>query len=171
MRRITAVSTVVLVVLAGAVQGEIRKKADVPRYIKLLRASPSGKIRADAADELGHRGAIRKSDVLAAVDPLITALKKDRDATVRASAAKALGSIVPNNKEAVQPLMDALKDPDPKVRIAAANALGMHGPEAKEAIPALREMAQSAGKDKKNRGLKRAARQAINSIQGKRKKK
>jgi HEAT repeat protein len=171
MRRTIALSTIVLVGLASTVRAEIRKKEDVPRYIKLLRASPSGKIRADAAEELGHRGAIRKSDVLAAVDPLITALKKDRDANVRTNAAKALGSIVPNNKAAVQPLMDALKDPDMKVRISAANALGMHGPEAKDAIPALREMAQSAGNDKKSKGLKRAARQAINSIRGKIRKK
>jgi HEAT repeat protein len=99
------------------------------------------------------------------------AMKKDRDAGVRKNAAEALGKIVPDNKAAVEPLMAALKDPDNRVRIAAANALGMHGPEAGDAIPALREMMQSAGKDKANKGLRKAAHGAINAIKGKRKKK
>jgi HEAT repeat protein len=171
MKTSVAVSMGFIFAVAGMARAEIRKKEDVPRYIKLLKASPSAKIRADAAEEIGHRGALRKSDVLAAVDPLITALKGDRDATVRKNAADALGSIVPNDKVAVRPLIEALKDSDNKVRIAAANALGMHGPEAVDAIPALREMMQSAGKDKKNKGLRKAAGGAINAIKGKRKKK
>jgi HEAT repeat protein len=171
MKTVIAMSTGLVIAVAGMARAEIRKKEDVPRYIKLLKVSPSAKIRADAAEEIGHRGALRKSDVLAAVDPLITALKKDRDAAVRKNAADALGSIVPNDKVAVQPLIEALKDPDVRVRMAAANALGMHGPEAREAIPALREMMQSAGKDKKNKGIRKAAGRAINLINGKRKKK
>jgi HEAT repeat protein len=171
MKAVIAASMGLVIAFGGMARAEIRKKEDVARYIRLLKVSPNAKIRASAAEELGHRGALRKSDVLSAVGPLITALKKDRDATVRKNAADALGMIVPSDKAAVQPLMEALKDPDPRVRIAAANALGMHGPEASEAIPALREMMQSAGKDKKNKGLKRAAARAIGSIQGKRRKK
>src|SRR4051794_20148535 len=91
MKAIIAVSTGFIVAFAGTARGEIRKKEDVPRYIKLLKASPSAKVRANAADEIGHRGALRKSDVLSAVDPLIIALKKDRDAGVRKNAAEALG--------------------------------------------------------------------------------
>jgi HEAT repeat protein len=171
MKKVIAVSTAVLIIIAGTVSAQIKKKADVPRYIRLLQVSPSAKIRADAAEEIGHRGAIRKSDVLAAVNPLIKALKGDRDPAVRKNAAAALGSIVPDNQAAVQPLIGALKDPDIRVRMAAAAALGMHGSEAKDAIPALREMMQAAGNDKKLKGQKKAAKQAINSIMGKRKKK
>ena len=61
---------------------------------------------------------------------------KDEDATVRRSAADALGQIGP---AAVATLIEALKDEDVVVRYLAAVALGRIGPEAKAAVPALIE--------------------------------
>jgi hypothetical protein len=58
------------------------------------------------------------------------------------------------------------------VRIAAARGLGQMGSGAKEALPTLRQvasMARAAGKSQ--RRLAQAAREAIQAIQGQRKKK
>src|SRR5215813_1203778 len=63
---------------------------------------------------------------------------KDQDVTVRLAAARALGNIGPEAKEAVPDLIAALKDQDALVRGYAAGALGNIGPGAKEAVPDLR---------------------------------
>src|SRR5215813_11189381 len=52
--------------------------------------------------------------------------------------AEALGSVVPEAKEAVPALRAELKDQEWSVRSAAAEALGQIGPEAKKTVPALR---------------------------------
>ena len=66
--------------------------------------------------------ALRKVGDPRAVDPLITALKGDKDGNVRKAAAEAL--VVMSNARAVDPLIAALKDDkDSYVRKAAAEAL------------------------------------------------
>jgi HEAT repeat protein len=167
MRTVILASAALVVGTLCPVRADIPKKEDVPRYIKQLQSSGSAKARAEAAEALGHRGAIRKADVLDAIGPLIKALKNDKDAAVRKNAAEALGKIGPDDQVAVKPLMEALKEPAMPVRIAAANALGMLGPDAREAIPLLREVQQEAQKDRKTPGLARAAGNAIRSISGK----
>jgi HEAT repeat protein len=162
--------TALVLLAVGPVSADIPKKADVPRYIKQLQTSPNAKIRATAAEALGHRGAIRKADVTAAIDPLIKALQKDKDANVRKNAAEALGKIAPDENAAVKPLIDALKDKAMNVRIAAASALGLLGPAAEAALPALREVQKEVKGDRKKRGLARAVGMAIRSISGKNKK-
>ena len=62
-------------------------------------------------------------------------------------------------------LITALKDKNAAVRAAAATSLGQLGTEAKEAVPALR-----TAQDDKDRGVSRAARMAIRTIQGQNKK-
>jgi HEAT repeat protein len=64
---------------------------------------------------------------------------RSSDPEFRREAARALGQMGPEAKEAVPSLMAALKDEDRAVRIQAAHALGEIGPEAKAAVPALRE--------------------------------
>jgi HEAT repeat protein len=132
---------------AAVVQAEAIKKKDVPKYIKLLKSGSSANVRADAAEALGHRGAIRKADVKEAVDPLIEALKSDRDPKVRKAAATALASIQPDENAAVKPLMEALNDKSNEVKIAAANGLGAIGPDAAEAYDALQEAKKAVDKD------------------------
>jgi HEAT repeat protein len=169
MKTVILVGTAVVLLGVNPAGADIPKKADVPRYIKQLQTSPSAKTRAAAAEALGHRGAIRKADVTAAIDPLITALKKDKDASVRKNAAEALGKIAPDENAAVKPLIAALKDKAMSVQIAAANALGLLGADAEEALPALREVQKQVKGDRKKRGLARAAGMAIRSISGKNK--
>ncbi len=62
---------------------------------------------------------------------------KDKIRIAREGAAKALGNIGPDAKEAVPALIKALENDESDVRKAAAEALGNIGPDAKEAISAL----------------------------------
>src|ERR1700738_851064 len=84
-------------------------KDEVKGLLKSLKSS-TPQARASAAEELGHLGAIRASDVKAAVPGLIEVLKKDRDPKVRKAAAHALGRIDPDPGVAVPALTAALKD-------------------------------------------------------------
>lgn len=96
------------------------------------------------------------------VPPLIAKLK-DKDAKVRAEAAKEIGYIgsvkAAFTKSAVAPLIDVLKDSDANVRKEAASALGEIKPDRKLAIPALTEML----KDKDN-GVRAAAATALGNF-------
>src|SRR5271156_5414062 len=81
MRNLLAMLTVgVSLLWLTTVEAQVIKKEDVPKYINILKSGSSAKARADAAEKLGHRGAIRSSDVEDAEDPLINGLKSDKDA-------------------------------------------------------------------------------------------
>jgi HEAT repeat protein len=136
------------------------KKEDIPKAIQTLR-SGSALARATAAEQLGHRGAVRSSDVKDAVEPLRYALKNDRDEKVRKEAARALGNIGRDLDETVPALMEAMKaDKAMPVKVAAIQALGQIGPEARSAIAELRKIAG----DKTNKQLIGPARLALKSI-------
>jgi HEAT repeat protein len=147
--------------VVGWVAADDVKKEDVPKLMKELK-NGNTKARIAAADDLGHLGAIRAEYTKPAVSVLLEVVAKDSDAKVRAAAAKALGRVAPDPKQAVPVLKDALKDKVVAVRIASATALGQLGPDAKEALPALQE----AAKDK-DKALMQAANQAIRSIRSK----
>jgi HEAT repeat protein len=152
--------------LASAqVREGLLKKEDIPRTIEQLKSSIP-KVRANAAELLGQRGAVRSSDVKEAVGPLLHLLREDKNADVRKAAAEALGKIGRDPKEAVPALVEAMKtDRAAPVKVAAINALGQFGPDARAAVPDLRELAREKGKEK--RQFTRAARQALKSINGK----
>lgn len=138
------------------------KKEDVPKYLKMLQTSNSGKERALAAEMLGKRGAISVADVKDAIEPLKTSLVKDVDANVRKAAATALGAIGAEPKETVSLLTDVVrKDASLDVKLAAALALGQFGPDAKSALPAINELAASQKDNKKVQILLKGVRQAI----------
>jgi HEAT repeat protein len=159
--RLHLVSLGCLFLLTGWSAADDLKKEDVPKLIKELK-SGSAKARIAAADDLGHLGAIRADYTKPAVPALLDVVARDSDAKVRAAAAKALGRIAPDPKQAVPVLADALKDKVLAVRVACATALGQLGPDAKEALPALEDAAKEKDKD-----LARAATQAIRSIRSK----
>src|SRR5690606_26045519 len=69
----------------------------------------------------------------------------DRDSDLRRQAAKELGEMGPEAKEAVPALRKALRDSDAYVRRFSAEALGAIGPAAKEAVPDL-ALAMNDGK-------------------------
>ena len=158
-------------VLAGGIG--IPKKEDVPKYLKKLQTSSSGADRAKAAEMLGKRGGINANDVEDAIEPLKTALKKDKDAKVRAAAARALGNIHPDAEGTVPLLIDRLKNDEVMdVKMATVVALGLFGGEAKDALPQLREMAAKFDtKAAKKSNDAQTIQAAIKAISGAKKKK
>ena len=66
---------------------------------------------------------------------LVEALR-EKDGSVRAKAARALGSIGPAAREAIPVLLDALQDREAHVRWDAARALGQIGAAAAEGLAA-----------------------------------
>ncbi|HYV36326.1 MAG TPA: HEAT repeat domain-containing protein [Gemmataceae bacterium] len=167
MRPFIIVATLVGIVAIGAVEGGPPRKEDIPKLINALKTSPTGKARAQAAEDIGARGAIRASDIENAIDPLLSALKADKDADVRKACAKALGGTASYADKCVPALTDALKDNAQPVQIAAAKALGQYGSDAKSALPALQDIA--AKKDDKK--LSPVAAAAVKQIMGVEKKK
>jgi HEAT repeat protein len=163
MRTLIAMFTVVGVIGLGTLEADGPKKIDVVKQISLLKSAKSARDRASAADELGRHGAIRARDVKDAIEPLLEALKSDKDADVRRAAARALGNISPDPKVVVPALTEALKDRSVAVKMAAATALGQYGQDARSALPPLRELAAM----KNDKKLSQAARVAIKSIAGK----
>ncbi len=165
MRTLIVMATAAGVLGLSTLEADAPKKIDAAKLIAVLKTAPKAKDRAAAADELGRHGAIRARDVKDAIDPLLEALKEDRDAEVRRAAAKALGDIAPDSKRVVPALTEALRDDSVAVKMAAALALGQYGGEAREALPSLRQLAT----DKKQKKLAQAARMALKSIKGKKK--
>jgi HEAT repeat protein len=150
------------------VEAQVIKQADVPKYIGILKTSSSAKTRADAAEKLGHRGAIRASDVEDAIDPLINGLKTDKEAEVRAACAKALGDISFDPADSsVDALTEGLKDTSANVKMAAILSLGQFGGKAVSALDPLRAIA----KNKDDKKMSQAANAAVKSITGVAKKK
>jgi HEAT repeat protein len=69
--------------------------------------------------------------------PQLTIALKDRNSSVRAQVAEALGQIGPSAASAIPQLTLRLKDSDPLVRRKTVLALGQMGAAAKSAIPSL----------------------------------
>ena len=109
----------------------------MPRYLQMLKAGPTAKDRALAAEMIGKRGAVNYTDVEPAIEPL-KGLLKDGNAEVRKASATALGFIKPEAKDTVPLLTEVVKqDKVFNVKLAAAHALGLYGAEAKSAVPAI----------------------------------
>jgi HEAT repeat protein len=143
----------------------LKKKADIPKAIALLR-SGSAREKAEAADALGERGNVRAKDVQDAIEPLKEALLKEEDSRVRAAAARALGKIAPTPTETVPLLLQALQqDKADEVKAAAIIAISQMPSAAGPAIPEIQKYARD--KDKKRKQLTQAARQALKIIRGK----
>jgi HEAT repeat protein len=81
---------------------------------------------------------LKKEDQQRKMVPFVAdVLKADRSATIRATAAAALGRMGPNARTVVNAMIESLKDPDAGVRAAVAEALGRIGDEARSAVPRL----------------------------------
>jgi HEAT repeat protein len=136
---------------------------DAAKYTEVLKTSKDPKAKAEALTELGKIGQIQKSLVTPAMEYMMKALE-DKDARVRAAAAKSVGMVDPDPKEAVPALLKRVKeDKEESVKIAAIQGLANMGPNAKEASKDLREIAKKE-KDNKKSKLGRAAQQALRSI-------
>jgi HEAT repeat protein len=167
MRSFIALTTLIAAVSLSVDSAGPPRKEDIPKFINTLKTSPNAKLRSQAADDIGARGAIRASDIENAIDPLLFALKSDKEADVRRACAKAIGGTAAYPDKCVPGLTDALKDSAQVVQIAAAKSLAQYGPDAKSALPALRDLA--AKKDDKK--LSPVAAAAVKAIAGVEKKK
>ena len=151
-----------LVVLTGwdeiAIAG---KKEDAEKYTNDLKTSKDAKVKVNALGELAKLGQIMKPFIKDAEPYMMKALE-DKDATIRAAAAKAVGMIDPEPKEVVPILLKMMKeDKDESVKEAAILGLGYMGPNAKDATPDLRKVVKD--EDKKSK-LNRAAVNSLRSI-------
>ena len=153
----------VLVAVSGGLSADVDlRMAD--KYMKDLKTATDPKVKATALTELGKMGQIQKSVVAPAVKDMMKSLE-DKDAGVRAAAAKAVGMIDPDPKEAVPALLKLMKeDKQESVRLAAIQGLAEMGESAKSATRDLRELMQKETANKKKSQLGRAARDALRSI-------
>ena len=169
MARYLFVALVAVVGVSLVEGGGTPRREEMPKYLKMLQSSKTGKDRALAAEMIGKRGMVNANDVEDAIEPLKTTLQKDIEAKVRAAAARALGNIKPPATDMVPLFIDRVKnDKANEVKLASTVALGQYGPEAKTALPALREFA--AKFDNKKSADAQTVTAAIKSISGKKKK-
>ncbi len=115
-----------------AFAGQKAERVDRLHRLKDKEADARGGLRPVCLDYSGRRRG-------QAVGPLIAALG-DKDGTVRAAAAYALGDVRAQPVTVVGPLIRLLADPDMDTRIAAAVSLGKFGPDARSAVEPLRNL-------------------------------
>jgi len=171
-RRALKVSSVValsfgLLLLASAEAAGPSPK-DAAKYHEQLKSAKDAKAKVEALNELGKLGQIQKALVTPSMDLIVKSLE-DKDATVRSAGAKALGMIDPDPKVAVPALLKLVKEEkDESVKIAAITGLGLMGDNAKDASTELRNIMKAEKEDKKSK-LGKAAKTALESINGKKK--
>ncbi len=127
-----------------------------PALVRALRQDENGSVRAAAATALGTIRPPKTGTVQALIDTL-----KDFDDTARTAAIVALGSLGPEAKAAIAPLIQvALKDSEPLIKQRAAQALEAIGPGSQESLPGLVDNMKSP-----DGGIRRASVLAIGAAQ------
>ena len=116
------------------------KAADVQVLIEQMKKGDA-KARANAAKELGHIGAIKKSFVKDAI-PLLIEAAKDKDINVRIEAVASLARIGAEPETVVPILIENLKGKDDKMVVASVQALGTYGSASQDAIPDLKKLGE-----------------------------
>lgn len=163
-RRLLIVPLVAAFALLAGVHDEALagRKEDAKKHADTLADKKAdAKAKAEALGELAKIGQIQKVVIKDAV-PLMMGALDDKDATVRAAAAKAVGMIDPDPKVAVPKLVKMLnEDKDETVKIAAAQGLNAMGPAAKDAVKDLRKVVKDAEPKGK---LSKAAKDALKSV-------
>ena len=110
---------------------------------RALQNDASPLVRQQAATVIGQQ---KVEDAAAVLADLTTAVRVEREPSVRREVAVTLGRFGKLAKQAVPALTDALSDPNDGVKAAAAEALGRVGPEARTAVPELVKLARAADK-------------------------
>jgi HEAT repeat protein len=135
-------------------------ESDAKKFTQELKSGKDAKTKINALNELGRLGALQKPLVADAL-PLIYKALEDKDAGIRAAAAKCLGACDEPANKAVPALRKLLTaDKEDSVKIAAAQGLMSMGNNAKAALPDLRKL---AGGDKKS-PVTKAAKNALKAI-------
>lgn len=139
------------------------KESDAKKAAEDLKKSKDVKVKIAALEKLGELGQIQYSYAEPAIPEMLKALE-DKDAGVRAAAAKAVGQAGSEDPDTVPNLVKLLKsDKEESVKIAAAEGLGLLGTKAKDAVNDLRSAAKDA--DKKSK-LAKVITTSIKSING-----
>ena len=117
--------------LSGAIAlAESASEADIPAVSALLKHNDR-RIRVIGIAGLGGT---RSDKALAS---LIDVLHQEEDRLVRCEAVRALKQLAEHTRDAVPPLVGAIKDPSLLVQLAAVMALGEIGPRAVPGVPEL----------------------------------
>lgn len=133
--------------------------ADAKKYTADLKTAKDAKTRVTALTELGKLAAVNKTLVEAALPDMYKALE-DKDGSIRAAAAAAIGQCDEPADKVVPLLRKMLKeDKDESAKIGATRGLANMGPSAKAALPDLRKLTG----DKKSK-LGKAANVAVKAI-------
>jgi hypothetical protein len=133
--------------------------ADAKKYTEDLKKAKDAKTKVTALTELGKLAAVNKTLVEAALPDIYKALE-DKDASIRAAAATAIGQCDEPAEKVVPILRKMLnEDKDESAKIGATRGLANVGPNAKAALPDLRKMTG----DKKSK-LGKAANVAVKAI-------
>ena len=139
------------------------KDAEAKKATEDLKKTKDAKVKIAALVRLGELGQIQYSYAEPAIPEMLKALE-DKDAGVRAAAAKAVGQANSEHPDTVSSLVKLMKsDKEESVKIAAAEGLGLLGAKAKDAVGDLRSAAKDA--DKKSK-LAKVIGTSIKSING-----
>ncbi len=149
-------SRLILAVLAGGLLLSGVARADNKANIEAAKAAiatlektKDAKEKASAIAKLGQVAAAGQYDAVKPGIPKVVDGLDDKDASVRAAAAMAVGQIGPDDPEAVvKKLAELLKDKDDKVKENAVKALGSFGEKASGSVKALREAKKENGDPK-----------------------
>lgn len=125
------------------------KEAEAKKALDELKKTKDTKVKIASLEKLGELGQVQYAFAEPAIPEMMKALD-DKEAGVRAAAAKAVGQAGSEDPDTVPSLVKLLKsDKEESVKIAAAEGLGLLGSKAKDAVPALREAAKDADKKSK----------------------
>ena len=108
---------------------------------RALQNDAAPAVRQQAAAVIGQQ---KVEDALVVLTDLTSAVRVEKEPSVRREVAVTLGRFGKLAKQAVPALIEALADKDDGVKAATAEALGRVGPEARAAAPALLKLAKAA---------------------------
>ncbi len=143
------------------------KKEEAKKYTDQLKKAKSTDVkgRLEAIQKLGELGQIQYAYTEAAIPDIIKATE-DKDATIRAAAARSIGMIGVEDKAGVMALTKLLKDSNESVKFAAVEGLGYLNDKATSSLGDLRAIRKNL--DRKDK-LAKAIDTAVKSITGKKK--
>lgn len=134
-----------MVLLIGVDGADAAGKADdAKKFTEDLKKGKDTKTKIVALDELGQLGRIQYKYAEDAIPEFFKYLK-DKDAGLRAAAARAIGLVVPDDEKTVDELVAVLKEEkDEGVKFALVVALGQIGTRAKDSADTLRAVQSKA---------------------------
>ena len=151
-----------IVAMAQPAAQALPSPQEVAKHLDTLQTSNDAKARSVALIELAKAGQVNKRLIKDAEPAMIKALE-DKDDTVRAAAAKAIGMIALEPKTYVPKLLEMVeKDKVEAVKVGAIEGLASMGKEALPALPMLKKLLKDEDRTTK---LGRAGRMATRTIQ------